>query len=57
MTSEKRLLAKRRNLLTQLSQKRPRDRWCPACNKMSGHPAARCPNRPLTVKFVEIPKK
>jgi hypothetical protein len=29
-------------------------KWCPACNKMDGHPAARCPKRSLVDRAVEL---
>lgn len=30
---------------------------CPACNKMSGHPEQFCPEAPISIRFVEIPKE
>ena len=31
-----------------LNSKPDRPRWCPACDKMDGHPASNCPNKPTT---------
>lgn len=31
-------------------------KWCPACDKMSGHVRERCPKRPLRDRFVELPR-
>lgn len=37
-------------------KKPKRRRYCTACDKFSGHPAEKCPNRPVSRKFVEIKK-
>lgn len=32
-----------------------RKRWCPACDKLSGHPSERCPKRPMSKQIVILP--
>lgn len=38
-------------------RKRTRPPWCPACNKLSGHPQERCRHRRLVFQYVELPQQ